>query len=98
MVILQYTATLYGAVGSGDPSVYYRTALDTWQRGSSCTLPHRKGQYAVGILRYIATLQGALGSGDPSIHYCTAVNSLPHCSGQWVPLPCFSSRPLKNVI
>ena len=63
MGLLQYTAALQGAVGSGPPLVQCRTTGCTGQWPSSNTQPHCSGQWgAVDLLEYTAKLQGAVGS------------------------------------
>ena len=90
VVLLPYTASLPGAVGSGCPAMHCRTAWGQWavdllrctaprpggrgQRNSCNTPPQCPRQGAVDVLQCVAGLPG--GSGQ-----WTSCNTLPHCLG-----------------
>ena len=55
------------ALGCGSPSVHRHSARGTGQWGTFSTLPHFRGQWAMGIHHYAATRQGSVGIGAPLV-------------------------------
>ena len=96
--LLEHTATLHGAVGSGAPSLHLRTVVGSgrceilhyaatllWAVGSGVFRPTATLHRVVGVLQSTATLHGAGGSGYSSLS-CRITRG----SGQWV---SFSALP-----